>query len=636
MTNNNEDLGEKFLFPFDQVREIQIELLEKISETINTGNNLIAHAPTGLGKSAAAIAPALKYALDNNKKIFFLTSRHTQHTIAIDTLRAIKNKFNIPFVSVDMIGKKHMCSVDGIENLYSNEFSEYCKKQREENKCEFYLKTKKNNKLTPEATVVLNELKQRSPLHVEDFKEFCKDNELCPYELAAIMAKDASVIVSDYYYIFNPKVRDLFFARAQISLEDCIIIVDEAHNLPDRIRSLLTSQISNVVIKRSIKEARKIEYSDTVRRLVKVQEALLNVSEKLHSSEKLVPKNDFISLLSSLNSESGEIENYETLIEDFESTAELVREKEKRSSIGTVAKFIDAWRGEDEGFVRIASHKFFKNESLISLSYRCLDPSLVSREVIENAHSVILMSGTLNPTSMFKNILGFPKESFEESYPSPFPEDNRLNMIIPETTTKFSMRSEAQFERMGEICADITNLVKGNCAIFFPSYSLRNSVYKTFNKISKKTTFLEDSSMTKEDKSDLLERFKDYKNIGAVLLGVMSGSFSEGIDLPGDYLKCVIVVGLPLGQPDIETKKLIDYYDQKFGQGWDYGYVAPAFSKCLQSAGRCIRSGTDRGLVVFLDARYVWSNYAKHFPRDWNIQVTRDFEPPIKDFFNQK
>jgi DNA excision repair protein ERCC-2 len=131
----------------------------------------------------------------------------------------------------------------------------------------------------------------------------------------------------------------------------------------------------------------------------------------------------------------------------------------------------------------------------------------------------------------------------------------------------------------------------------------------------------------------MLERFAGYSGTGAVLLGVASGSFGEGIDFPGDILKCVVVVGLPLQRPDLETKELIAYYDHKFGKGWDYAYVAPAFSKTLQNAGRCIRSETDKGIVVFLDERFTWPNYFKYFPPEGQIKITLDYEDKIKEFF---
>jgi len=236
---------------------------------------------------------------------------------------------------------------------------------------------------------------------------------------------------------------------------------------------------------------------------------------------------------------------------------------------------------------------------------------------------------------MYREILGFPEDTIEKQYNSPFPEKNRLNLIIPETTTKYDFRCKDEYKKIASICAKLTGQVPGNSIIFFPSYSLRDNINSYFSLLCKKNILLEKPVLTKEEKTDLLEEFKSYKETGAVLLGVHSGSFSEGIDLMGDLLKCVIVVGLPLRPPDLQTQELIKYYDKKFGKGWDYGYKLPAFIKCLQSAGRCIRSEKDRGAIVFLDVRYTWNNYFKYFPPEWEIKITKGYDGMIKGFFEK-
>jgi DNA excision repair protein ERCC-2 len=242
------------------------------------------------------------------------------------------------------------------------------------------------------------------------------------------------------------------------------------------------------------------------------------------------------------------------------------------------------------------------------------------------------MSGTLSPTSMYKELLGFDTTA-EESYKSPFPEKNKLNIIIPRTSTKYETRNEEQYREIAEIIVRATNKIPGNTAVFFPSYILRDDVNKHFSKLSEKPVFVEKQKFTKKEKLEFLEAFKGYKNVGAVLLGVIGGNFGEGIDLPGDFLKGVIIVGLPLQRPDLETQALIKYYDEKFKKGWDYGYLFPAFNRALQSAGRCIRSETDKGVIIFLDERYTWKNYNRCFPPSWDMKATLLYEKMIEDFF---
>lgn len=134
----------------------------------------------------------------------------------------------------------------------------------------------------------------------------------------------------------------------------------------------------------------------------------------------------------------------------------------------------------------------------------------------------------------------------------------------------------------------------------------------------------------------MLDSFKSYKDAGAVLLAASAGSFGEGIDLMGDFLKGVVIVGMPLTKPDLETEELIKYYDMKYAKGWDYGYIMPAIITTMQNAGRCIRSETDRGVIVFLDERYLWAGYRKCFPKEWCMKVSANPREEIEQFYKTK
>lgn len=615
------------LFPYDKIRKTQDEMLLEVADAIKNKKNLIAHAPTGIGKTVSVLAPALSFALKNDLTIFFLTSRHTQHQIAVKTLKEIRKKHNQGFCVVDILGKKWMCLQGGVNKLYSNEFSDYCKRLREENECEFYSNIRSKGKLSFNAEKVLEELKKIGASHSEELIKICEKENVCPYEISTLLCKDAQVVIGDYYHVFNENIRTNLFKRGSKELEKSIIIVDEGHNLPGRIMNLGTVKLSNLILERALKEAVKFKFDEAVEHLNLIRNALDFLAEDLNfnKEEKLVKKHEFIEKIE-------KEKNYEEIISDLIFIGDEVREKQKQSFIGSIGNFLEAWKGPDKGFARIISLKEGFKFPLIILSYRCLDPSLITKEVIENAYSTIIMSGTLTPTFMYKDILGFDNV-IERVYGSPFPKKNKLSLIIPETTTKFTRRSEAEFEKIAKISAKLVNSIPGNSLLFFPSYNLRDNIYKHFHSLCEKTTFLEKPNLSKQEKEEMLERFGSYSKIGAVLLGVAAGSFGEGIDLPGDLLKAVIVIGLPLEKPSLEIKELIDYYDEKFGKGWDYGYMFPAIIKCLQNAGRCIRSETDRGVIVFLDERFAWQNYYKCFPPDMDVKITKLYEDKVKDFF---
>jgi DNA excision repair protein ERCC-2 len=621
----------KLLFPHEEMRNIQSDLITQISNCLEDGKSIIAHAPTGLGKTAASLAPALTYAIENKKTIFFLTSRHTQHLIAIETLKKIKQKHNTDFIISDIIGKKFMCLQPGVQTLFPSDFFEYCKNLREDGRCDFFNNTyeTETKTLTIRSKTILDELKKLGTNTTKEVIEACENSndQLCPYEISQQLAKQAKVIIADYYYIFNPDIMNPLLKRLGKELNDIIIIVDEAHNLPERIRELMTFRLTINMIDRAINEAKKFSFNETRYILNKIKTIIEDISSNLRNSENemIITKDNFLEQVS-------KIDDYEKIIKDLSSIGDEIREKQKRSYIASIAEFLERWKGNDEGYIRYVKKEGLKHENTL-ICYRCLDPSILTSEIVNNAYSTIMMSGTLTPTSMYKDLIGFKKDKIiEKEYASPFPEKNRLCMIVPKTSTKFTMRNDEQFKKIAEVVAEIGNNINGNIAIFFPSYFLLSQVSKHLLILYEKTLFTEQSIMSNEEKHNMIERFKGYKEKGAALLAVASGSYGEGIDLPGDLLKGVIVVGLPLQKPDLETKELINYYDLKFKKGWDYGYLFPAFNKTLQNAGRCIRSKDDKGIIVFLDERYAWSNYFRCFPKDMGVVVKNNYVEEIIDF----
>ncbi|RMF06745.1 ATP-dependent DNA helicase, partial [Candidatus Woesearchaeota archaeon] len=641
-TKERQNTEERFLFPFQRIRKSQKEMLNAVERALRKRRHLIVHAPTGLGKTIASLGPALKYAEENDKTVFFVTSRHTQHIIAVETLRRISEKFGRQIVAADIIGKKWMCLQKNVQVLFSGEFAEYCRKLIEEKKCEYYEKLRKGSTLSADAQQLLKRLLRRG---VNSTKEIIKEasaRKICPYYLSLEIAKQARVVITDYYYIFNPAIRESFFNRAGMEIENSIIIVDEGHNLGDRIRDLASSRISSNILKRAIIEAKKNSYEHLIPLLSALQNFLITKAKSLSENEEgYVERDELISALEeefAAEKESGAKEDgpqkaFREIISTLENAADIIRETQRQSYIGSIASFLEQWQDEDEGFARIISLKEGKSDTTVVLERICLDPSVVVSSVLELAHSVIMMSGTLEPTKMYRDLLGFPERTDEKSYKSPFAEENRRIIIVPSATTKYTARNSEQFRKIAEVTAEIVNSVPGNSAVFFPSYFLRDAVHREFSKMSRRTIFLERSEMTKEEKEEFLSRFKEYKDSGAVLLGVISGSFGEGIDLPGDYLKAVVIVGLPLQKPTLETKSLIEYFDRKFGRGWEYGYVFPAFNKAVQSAGRCIRTEKDRGVIAFVDLRYTWPQYSRLFPSDWNPVVTVRPGEIVKEFF---
>ena len=615
-------------FPYPQIRPEQGKLLQDIDTAFQQEKIILAYAPTGLGKTATALSVALYHAIEKKKRVLFLTSRHTQHAIAVETLREIRQK-GVSFTTINLVGKRSMCSQE-IAGLFGNDFNDFCKTIVGRGECEFYNNVRSKQQLTVEAKKAISDLQQYPPMHNQEIMNFSREQKMCGYEIAIELAKKATVIIADYNYLFNPHIQQGFFNKLNLELKDVIVIVDEGHNLPSRVVDALSSDLSSITLKNAILEAKKFGLGGLLfwlQELIRILNVLSEVisSGEFNVKERLVAKEEFISKIAA-------VVNYDELINELELGAEEVRLKQKKSYLGGIAAFLEAWKGEDKGFVRILAERDSNYGPVTTLSYQCLDPRIITEPIFKQIFTGVIMSGTLMPLFMYRDILGIAR-AVEKEYDSPFPPENKLSLVIPETSTKYNLRGEAMFQKIATMCAELASLIPGNVAFFFPSYQLRDSIANHLR--SSKKLFFEKKEMSAEDKNTFLAEFKAHKLQGGVLLGVSGANFAEGVDFPGDLLNGVVVVGLPLGKPDLYTKEIIKYYEEKFSKGWDYGYIYPAMSKCIQSAGRCIRSETDKGAVIYLDERFAWQNYYACLPRE-GLRVTKEYTGLLTDFFGVK
>lgn len=617
------------LFPYHKVRDNQKKLLNDVKKSLKQGENLVAHAPTGLGKTAAVLPPALAYGKKNSKKVFFLTPRHSQHRIAVETLREVKEEHNLEFGVADLIGKKWLCNVDEVDRMSTSDFKEYCRSVREEDECPYYNNTvdKGSMELTDKALKAISSLK-KDILHAEDVKN--AHPNLCPYKVIMEFINEASVIIADYFHLFHPGVRESLLTRTNSTIEDAIVIVDEAHNLPSRTRSLNSVKMSSYQLDRAKKEANNFGYHELKSIIEDLNRIVRELAKKELEGEKetYIEEEDLIDRISNYK-------DYQGLISELEDVAEQVREDKKKSYCSGLANFLEQWKDDSEGYARILQkNKSKSGKTYYSVNFKCLDPQPTTSEPLNDSHSSILMSGTLTPLEMYIDILGLSSRSTRgKSYDSPFPEENRKNLIVDKVTTRYSERDEDQYKKIAWYILKSLENIPGNSGVFFPSYRMRDKIHSKMKGEIGKEMLLEKRDMNKEEKHRLFRKFSKLKDEGAVLLGVIGGSFGEGIDYPGSLMNAAFVVGLPLKKPDLETKAIIDFYDYKFGKGWEYGYSFPAMNRAIQASGRCIRSKEDRGVVLFLDERYLWSNYRKVFPPDMSLKQTKAPWQEIAEFY---
>ncbi|MDY6964559.1 MAG: ATP-dependent DNA helicase [Halobacteriota archaeon] len=600
------------LFPFPRIRSGQKELLSDVESVLSDGRHLIAHAPTGIGKTVAVLTPALDYVLKNNKTIIFLTPKQSQHKIAVETLKMIKSASDIDFIVVDIISKQDMCP-RSISKEHHAFFSEFCKIEQKTRSCRYFRRY--DNDIVN--TIIGN------ILHVEELCDLCNSGGVCPHRTALDAAENADVIICDYNYIFS-RISETLLPRIGRSLEDLIIIVDEAHNLPDRIRD----QLSDVLTLNDITEASnemRNEDRTLYRHLTDLRAFFNNMIKNMpDNSETKVDRGFFISGVEKILKSRFDPISYEEFIDELRRIS--LDSKKDYWHMMDLAEFLDGWS------VKERCSRIFTNNESPKLSYKLLDPSVLSGDVLSNSYSVIMMSGTMYPMEMYAEILGAdPKRTLLREYESPFPKENRLIVVTKELTTRYAERGDLMYRRIAEKISKILDCGSGNTAVFFPSYALMQSVMVQLPGKVRREIIVEERGMNKEQKNGLYEFLK---NSGGTLFGVQAGSLSEGIDYEENILTSVIVVGIPLGPPTLDTKNLLDYYLGKFGRekGRCYGYVYPAMNRALQAAGRGIRSEDDIGIIVLMDYRFESRPYSDCFPSDYNVQSTGEVEKLCAEF----
>ncbi|PIN85344.1 MAG: hypothetical protein COV47_02630 [Candidatus Diapherotrites archaeon CG11_big_fil_rev_8_21_14_0_20_37_9] len=610
----------KIFFPHDSVRPQQSELINDIVKALHEGKTLVANAPTGIGKTASSIAPALSFAIQNNLKVFFLTPKSSQHEIAIQTVKMMNEKFGLKIKAIDLVGKGKMCIHPLVSHVGAG-FYEACNSAKKSGKCVFYSNTKGSTKKQK-----ADALKRKSDVltqygnSYDKIKNACFVKELCPYEVTIEMIRGANLVICDYFHIFNDEIRQGILGQAGITLGECILIVDEAHNLPKRVRDMLSTTLKAEDLKKAQDEAKTIADEDAMKAL---DEIILEFSSLVNNipfgEAEAVLDPDSILPLRLLAKKKLD------LLEDAASVF-MNKINKENSFLLASAVFLHTLCQQKKHTL----HMVERQKNSLRVSIYPLDPSELTADVFKKSASAVLMSGTLTPLDMYADILGIEDFVLKE-YTSPFPKENCLNLFVDRTTTKYTERNSAQYDEIASIITMTTAIVPGNSIVFFPSFEILKVIEPRLG-IGRKV-LIQEKLMSQEKKSRLVSDFKALgRGFGGVLLAVSGGSIAEGVDFPGENLRCAIIVGIPFAKVSFQSKALIDFYEKKFHKGWDYAYNAPAINRAVQAAGRVIRTESDRGVCIFLDKRFSEPMYKKFFPKNFSAITTGSPEELVKKF----
>ncbi|HEY6050510.1 MAG TPA: ATP-dependent DNA helicase, partial [Thermoanaerobaculia bacterium] len=469
-------------------------------------------------------------------------------------------------------------------------------------------------------------LASQKVLHVSELVEASRACGTCPHKAAMEAARRAQVVVCDYNYVFSD-IREKVLPRIERPLEEIVLVVDEAHNLPDRIRSHLTGDLDAPMLIRASKEAKAVD--------PEAGGHLQEVARSLHQAliaregERVVEREELIEAVEKGLKGWG----YDDLLRASSEAGETLAGRGIPTVLPEIAECLRRWRDAREGVLRLCvggpGGKF---------SLRLLDPSILSRRVFEQVHASVLMSGTLHPPAMYADLLGIePARRVLRAYPNPFPKENRRVLVDPKVTTSYDRRSPSMYAKIAHELLAVVAGVPGNVAAFFPSYEILAAVVERVRTVATgKQLVAEKQEWGAAERGRVLESLRDLRTRGgALLMGVQGGSLSEGVDYAGNLLSAVVIVGFPFSPPTIEVEALKSYYMRKFGaqRGHEYAYVYPAINKILQAAGRCIRSERDRAVVVLLESRLLDPRYAGCFPGDFPLVPVSDVASEVRSFF---
>lgn len=580
--NKRNTSSKELAFPFDSYREGQRKLAGVVYKTILDEKNLFVKAPTGIGKTISTMFPTVKAMGEGLlNRIFYLTAKTITRTAAEEAFERMQS-CGLSMKSLTITAKDKVCFKDETN----------CQKDY----CEFA-----NGYYDRINEAILDILANENKMTREVIETYARKHTVCPFEYSIDLAYSVDVVICDYNYIFDPRVslKRLFEEQKKATA----LLVDEAHNLVDRGREMFSASLNKEMflqLKKEFKDANKMVYE---------------ASNKLNSS--------FISL------KKEHADNNEFIIEQLDGTfldwlTKFVDAAEEVLMLrnGSSQRLIEAFFMVQQ-FIKITEllddHYMIygeKDRNNFIIKLFCIDPSALLKQMGKGYRSKVFFSATLSPLPYYQDILGGIEEDYALSIPSPFSQE-QVDVFIKSLSTRYRDRDRTK----EAIVTTLKTLIKnrpGNYLIFFPSYQYLLAVYDEFKQVAGETnTLIQASGMSEMEREAFLAAFKLEQKETLVGFAVLGGIFSEGVDLIGDRLNGVMVVGVGLPQLCFERNLIKDHFYKKEKNGYDYAYVYPGMNKVLQAGGRLIRSEEDHGTIVLVDDRFLQKQYQTLLPLEW-------------------
>ena len=301
-----------------------------------------------------------------------------------------------------------------------------------------------------------------------------------------------------------------------------------------------------------------------------------------------------------------------------------------------VYHFLNMYELIDENYVIYGEQV---SASSFKLKLYCVNTAQNLKSCLEKGRATVFFSATLLPVRYYKSLLS-DEEDPAIYIPSPFSQENRRILVGKDVSTRYTRRGQTEYERIYDYIEQVVTARKGNYMVFFPSYKMLEDLYAIAMRhgLNHKVQLIYQSPNMKESERE--DYLRSFQANGESIVGfqIMGGIFSEGIDLTGERLIGAIVVGTGLPMVSREREILKQYFEEHLEHGFAYAYLYPGMNKVMQAAGRVIRTADDRGVIVLLDERFLYSDNLSMFPREWMDYCVVDssgIREQIDEFWNK-
>lgn len=592
----------EFPFPY---REGQRDLVASVYRTILRKKKLFIQAPTGVGKTMATVFPAVRAMGEGlGEKIFYLTAKTIMRTVAEQAFSLLKEK-GLLYKTITLTAKEKIC---------------FC----EEAECNPDACPYAKGHFDRVNDAVFDLITHSGDWSREVLEEQAKKHMVCPFEMSLDVSNWADAVICDYNYAFDPQAHlKRFFSES--GKGEYLFLIDEAHNLVERGREMYSASL----YKEDLLEVRK---------LVKAEDPKLakRLSECNQQFLELKRECEHYQILKSVSHIALKLMNVLSKLEDYlEECKDAEKKKRVLDFYFAVRSFLNIHDIMDENYVIFSE---MMEDGRFQIKLFCVNPAVNLQNYLEQGNSTIFFSATLLPVHYYKKLLSVEKDDYAVYAHSSFPQENKFLFIGTDVSTRYTRRGESTYQRFARYIAVMAEQKKGNYMAFFPSYRFLEEVHTCFLECvdHEVDSICQVSYMDEEQREEFLEEFEQEREKSLVAFCVMGGIFSEGIDLTDDKLIGAVIAGTGLPQVCTEREILKQYFNAADMDGFDYAYLYPGMNKVLQSAGRVIRTESDRGVILLLDDRFRAMRYREVFPREWQqyqLGSVKNLEQEIRTFW---